>query len=257
MWPSWRHINALSNGCIQTSTCTHSDRTWPDEEGPLFGITGPQTHTQFSIYAAICVTTKVALVLLFCGLHASAADRRTIPLCSGFQARRLCARWALRAADAGVWCGPARCDEDSQSRQTAVGSDSDRLLAPRAKAGEVKDLWGWRPGDQGSRGHRGGDIWPALTSLLLFCGGWLKRQTCLTVIYEPHMIWLSALRFMTETTFSFSARKRNDRKKNPQTNKKNTPNNFGLGRKTPILNTWGLCYYFWTEIPNTSWSWRL
>lgn len=226
----WRHINALSNGCIQTSTCTHSDRTWPDEEGPLFGITGPQTHTQFSICTAVCVTTKVALVLLFCGLHASAADKRTIPLCSGFQARRLSARLALRVADAGIWRGPARCDEDSQSRQTAVGSDSDRLLAPGAKVGEVKDLWGWRPGDQGSRGHRGGDIWPALTSVLLFCGGWLKRQTCLTVIYEPHMIWLlfldillSGLRFMTVTTFSFSARKRNGRKQKKQTKTKKHP----------------------------------
>lgn len=126
-------------------------------------------HTLNSPFALPFVwPPKSPLFYYSAGLHASAADKRTIPLCSGFQARRLCARLALRVADAGIWRGPARCDEDSQSRQTAAGSDSDRLLAPGAKVGEVKDLWGWRPGDQGSRGHRGGDIWPALTSLLLF-----------------------------------------------------------------------------------------
>lgn len=132
------HINTLLDGCIQTSTCTHSPCTWPDEEEALFSITGPQTHTQFSFYTAVRLTTKVVLVLLFCGLHASAAAERTIPLCLRLQVRLLCACLAPCIANAEVWRGPGKCDDGSQSCHTAVGSDDGSPLVHRAKVGEVE-----------------------------------------------------------------------------------------------------------------------
>lgn len=134
------HRNVLSDGCIQTSTCTHSHCTWPDEEEPLCSTTGPQTHTQFSFYAAIRVATKVVLVLLFGGFHASAADKCTIPLCLGLQVQLLCACCAPPIANAEVWRGPGQCDEDSSSCQAAVGSDDGSTLVHWAKADEVRGL---------------------------------------------------------------------------------------------------------------------
>lgn len=123
-------------------------------------------HTPNSpFYAAIRVTTKVVLVLLFCGLHASAAEERTIPLCLGLQVRLLCACLAPCIANAEVWCGPGQCDEDSQSCQTAVGSDDGSPLVHWAKAGQVKGLTSeeevWcRPGDPGFKRLQG---WRYLT----------------------------------------------------------------------------------------------
>lgn len=71
------HLLTQSNKCIQNCLCTHTHTTWPDEEEPLFRITSPlNTDTQFYCYSAICETTKVTLVWIFCGLHASSCFHR-------------------------------------------------------------------------------------------------------------------------------------------------------------------------------------